>query len=397
MPRFSRTVQAELAQLRQNLKEDLEGVPLYPDAYGDRKFLRFLNGHQHDMKKATEMVRKYVNWRKDNNVDKVRNDIIFGGMDHPTKFPFAELVLRIMPSLPISFNCLDNYGAPICVDQYNFTPSVVLGQINVTDYMVFQTYVLEYKSIIVEQMSEELDARTLAAMPDDAARARALENDTDDTPFGELVYTCMLRDLGAVGFRHLGSDGQEIIKTVVSMASDNYPELLRKCYMINTPWVFSSIWYLIKGWLAERTVAKISLLGGGYMSDLLKDIVPENIPEMVGGSRKENDDEIYQYDYKYLAVEGMDEQHLAAADTLVAKQAKQKTEGVEGKKVAAVSNSSSSEIDVTPPLRVGNLNGFADNSMPLMPPVEANKKQQLITGMAISPENLSPLQQMGHH
>jgi len=44
---------------------------------------------------------------------------------------------------------------------------------------------------------------------------------------------------GAVGFRHLGSDGQEIIKTVVSLSSDNYPELLRKCIMINTPWVFT--------------------------------------------------------------------------------------------------------------------------------------------------------------
>lgn len=31
----------------------------------------------------------------------------------------------------------------------------------------------------------------------------------------------------------------------------NYPECLGKCHMINVPWVFSSMWYFIKGLLDE--------------------------------------------------------------------------------------------------------------------------------------------------
>lgn len=87
----------------------------------------------------------------------------------------------------------------------------------------------------------------------------------------------MIRDLGGVGFEHMGKQGQEIIKgsssyellctiislnlnvyrciyttAVVSLASDNYPEMMRKCYMVNVPWVFNTLWYFMKNMLADR-------------------------------------------------------------------------------------------------------------------------------------------------
>ena len=31
----------------------------------------------------------------------------------------------------------------------------------------------------------------------------------------------------------------------------NYPEFLEKCIMINTPWVFNTFWYFVKGFLDE--------------------------------------------------------------------------------------------------------------------------------------------------
>jgi hypothetical protein len=31
----------------------------------------------------------------------------------------------------------------------------------------------------------------------------------------------------------------------------NYPEYLGKCHMINVPWVFTSMWFFIKGLLDE--------------------------------------------------------------------------------------------------------------------------------------------------
>ena len=38
------------------------------------------------------------------------------------------------------------------------------------------------------------------------------------THYGVLVNTCVIRDLGAVGFEHVGAKGQEIIQAVISLA-----------------------------------------------------------------------------------------------------------------------------------------------------------------------------------
>ena len=45
-------------------------------------------------------------------------------------------------------------------------------------------------------------------------------------PYGVILYTCVIRDLGAVGFEHVGSKGQEIIQCVINVASPNYPGII---------------------------------------------------------------------------------------------------------------------------------------------------------------------------
>ena len=309
MPQWSKKDRDGLEAMRAACAEAIAASPQWPDVVGDRKLLRFLQGHEYKLEKASEMYMKFLQWRKDNNVDAIRHSIMDGGLDHPTKFPFADIVLKLMPSIPIAPDACDKLGSAICVDQYDFEPNEVIETIGVPNYIVFATHVLEYKSCILEQMSENKDKEFLDSLPDDEARALAkkvpvyvdgvIEGGVEETaPYGNMCTTLVIRDLGAVGFRHLGSTGQEIIRTVVAISSDNYPELMRKCYMINTPWVFTSIWYLIKGWIAPKTVAKVSLLGGSFMSEMLEDIAEENIPVMVGGKCTKNLPTVYfQYPF----------------------------------------------------------------------------------------------------
>lgn len=55
-------------------------------------------------------------------------------------------------------------------------------------------------------------------------------------------------------------------------------ELMRKCYMINTPWVFHGVWYVVRGMLAAKTVAKVAVMGHSFQEELHKEIAPEYIP-----------------------------------------------------------------------------------------------------------------------
>jgi hypothetical protein len=78
-----------------------------------------------------------------------------------------------------------------------------------------------------------------------------------------------------VGISHLTGKGKQIIEASINIGlrkcvrwfcteqplltyhnyhlydTANYPEYLGKCHMINVPWVFTSMWFFIKGLLDE--------------------------------------------------------------------------------------------------------------------------------------------------
>ncbi|WWC70462.1 uncharacterized protein I206_104413 [Kwoniella pini CBS 10737] len=57
-------------------------------------------------------------------------------------------------------------------------------------------------------------------------------------------------------------------------------------FIINAPYLFSTVWSLIKPWLDEATVRKIHILGKGYKTELQQYISPENLPSDLGGNCK---------------------------------------------------------------------------------------------------------------
>jgi hypothetical protein len=294
MPRWNKQERYEIQTIRTRLKEQFESIPDYPEVMGDRKIVRFLRGHNHDLDKVAEMMGNYVKWWKANNVGDIRNSIVEGRCDHPLKFPKGAFILSVVPQLvlaPPSDACVgavDKLGSPVCVDQYNFSPVEVLQKISIEEYILFVTYCLEYRTLVLEQMSEEKENAYLASLSSDDRGKHERIPDADSTaeelpPHGVLVYTFVIRDLTGVGIQHLGAKGQEIMKAVISIGSDNYPEMMRKCMMINTPWVFNTIWYFVKGLIAQKTLEKISVMGSVFQKEIAEQIGEESIPAIVGG------------------------------------------------------------------------------------------------------------------
>mmetsp|Transcript_18256 Transcript_18256/g.19016 ORF Transcript_18256/g.19016 Transcript_18256/m.19016 type:complete len:329 (+) Transcript_18256:61-1047(+) len=269
-----------LNEIKRRLQSELLTIDQNPEVIGDRKLLRFLRGHNMDIEKAIEMIAKYIQWRKTSNVDAIRYDIVQGGKNHPSKFPNGEKILRLVPQIVIDPNIVDKLGAPICVEQYNFSPATVLDEITIEEYIVFVTYALEFKSLVLEQLSEAKEREQIKEF--ELLIASGVDPSTLP-PYGVILHTCVIRDLNGVGFEHLGSKGQEIIKAVVGVASDNYPELMHKCHMINAPWIFNTVWWVIKGWLAPRTIAKVNVLGTSFRQELEAEIDVNNLPDRIGG------------------------------------------------------------------------------------------------------------------
>ncbi|KIJ41507.1 hypothetical protein M422DRAFT_255416 [Sphaerobolus stellatus SS14] len=56
-----------------------------------------------------------------------------------------------------------------------------------------------------------------------------------------------------------------------------------KSYIINVPYLFSTIWSFVKPWLDEITVSNIDILGRNYKKRLLDQISAENLPKDLDG------------------------------------------------------------------------------------------------------------------
>lgn len=321
MPRWPASEREQLAEVRERLKGPFSESPPYPEVVGDRKILRFLRGHGHNVDKVVELMGKFLRWRKEFKVDEMRRNIVEGGLDHPSKFPHGEVILRLIPQLVIAPLAFSRNGCPICVDQYKFKPDEVLRQVSLSEYLVFATYCLEFRSLVLEQLSEKREREKLASMTPEE-REHEMDPFGGSKPYGVIVSTLVIRDVGAVGLDHCSEVGRNIIKAVVTLASDNYPEMMQRCYLVNVPWIFNALWYFIKGLLPETTLRKVCLCGKDFKTRLLKEVDPEFIPDLIqgpyaGGRDPKHADSVITWDVNFLvrneSIEERDKAALAAS------------------------------------------------------------------------------------
>ena len=90
-------------------------------------------------------------------------------------------------------------------------------------------------------------------------RERALLREHNGAPpcspekgYGVLCQCTSIRCLKGMGMEFLGSDSKAIIKSSIAICQDNFPEMLFKSHMVQTPWVFNTMWYFCKGLMDAR-------------------------------------------------------------------------------------------------------------------------------------------------
>ena len=84
----------------------------------------------------------------------------------------------------------------------------------------------------------------------------------------------------------MGNMDNNLTKFIAACAQDYYPESLHKCYVVNAPWIFNSVWRIIKGWLDPVVQAKVIFCS----DEELRQFLP-NTPKDL------NSQSDYQYQY----------------------------------------------------------------------------------------------------
>ncbi|WIA35465.1 hypothetical protein OEZ86_003902 [Tetradesmus obliquus] len=235
--------EAKVSELRQTL-----GALLVPGLDDRVSLLRFLKARHWNVAKAAKMYQAMATWRTEHEVDQLLDG-----------FEFHELPL-VRKHYPHFYHKTDKYGRPVYIE--------LLGQCDI-DQLLKVTTIERFTNYHIQQ-SEAFRCHKLPACT--AAAGRTM-----------LTHTIILDMAGLSPTRHFTLTVKHFLENISRIDQNNFPEHLGCLFMINTPLLFRGFWSVIKGFLDERTLAKIKVLGSGYLPELLAVIPAENLPTMFGG------------------------------------------------------------------------------------------------------------------
>jgi len=96
-------------------------------------------------------------------------------------------------------------------------------------------------------------------------------------------------DMDNVGSGALWRPGLQMYLHVVKVMEDNYPEMMKRMFVVNAPRIFPLLWKICRPLISEDMKNKIHVLGGNYSSVLLEYIDAEELPVFLGGLKTDSD------------------------------------------------------------------------------------------------------------
>lgn len=220
---------------------------------GDHFLLRWLAARKFDPIAAEKMLRDSIKWRKDWDIDNLKS----------WKPPEP-----LQDRLPTARTGYDKQGAPILV--VPFRELDIPGMLHAVS-----------KNDIIRLL-----AKTLEAHIEEARK----QGEIHGPNASKLVAIFDMTDFSMK--QYAWRPAAELVISMIQMYEANYPEILKNCYVINVPKVFSLAWRVVKKFLHEYTINKIHL----YRADpakwrpiLLEQMDPDQFPAFVGGSLTDPD------------------------------------------------------------------------------------------------------------
>lgn len=208
---------------------------------------RFLRARTYDLERATTMWLNHMNWQKEFHTETILQDFTFPERD------------AFVAAYPQGYHKLDKIGRPIYVQQ--------IGKIDVA----------KLKTICSEE-------RMLKFHIQEYERCRKVILPVCSRLAGKhLDQTFGIMDVAGVGMGHLTGEAKRLMGLVTKYDQDNYPEMLGHICIINAPFIFKTLWGMVKGFIDPRTQGKIEILGTNYREALLKWVDEENLPVFLGG------------------------------------------------------------------------------------------------------------------
>ncbi|XP_045682800.1 SEC14-like protein 4 [Phyllostomus hastatus] len=237
--------QEALATFRDSLQDLLPTLPKADDYF----LLRWLRAQKFDLKKSEDMLRKHLEFRKQQDLDNIL-----------TWQPSEVIQLYDSGSL-----CGYDYdGCPVLFE--------VIGN-------------LDPKGLLLSASKQELIRRRIKV-----CEMLLRECELQSQKLGRKIETMiMVADMQGLGLKHLWKPAVEVYQQFFLMLDANYPEIVKNLIIVRAPKLFPVAFNLVKPFISEETRKKIVILGGNWKQELLKFISPDQLPVEFGGTMTDPD------------------------------------------------------------------------------------------------------------
>jgi len=206
--------------------------------------LRFLRARKLEVEGAYAQFTKSYLWRIQVGVNTI--------LDYPD--PNEQVFQRLTPH---AFHKCDKMGHPVYIERTGLVKMPIVIK-----------YVSEQELLMRHVRTVE---RTIRSMKDYSRQ------------FGYNVEKqLIIMDLNGLSLRP-DAMGMRLFRETLRIDQQYYPERLFRLFIINAPWLFSSVWALIKNWLDPVTKQKVEVLGSNYSNRLLEMIDADSLPVEFGG------------------------------------------------------------------------------------------------------------------
>ncbi|KAJ1530745.1 hypothetical protein ONE63_005600 [Megalurothrips usitatus] len=219
--------------------------------HDDQYLLRWLRARSWDAEAAEKMLRESMRWREKWHVDSIR------------EWQPPEVLDKYYPS---GLSGFDKEGSPVIV--VPFSGLDIFG-------MLHSVTKREFIQMTIKQMETYLWL----------GRQQAQQH--GEAALGLVAVIDMANfNLRQWAWRPAG----EVVVSLLQMYEANYPEILKNCYIINAPRVFSIAWSVVKNFLNDYTQSKIHIYKadpGKWQPSLLEGIPADQLPRHFGGTMEE--------------------------------------------------------------------------------------------------------------
>ncbi|XP_077488922.1 SEC14-like protein 4 isoform X2 [Amblyomma americanum] len=213
----------------------------------DHYLLRWLRAREFDEVKAEHMLRQSLAWRQKVGADTVLQD-----------YTPPEVLQKHFPG-----------GFLDCSPEGHVCYLMPIGSVDIKGFL---------EVVSVEQVKRRF-LLLFETLMDNLRRNSKQNNKVIETVF-------FIVDFEHFSLRQLYSwQVITLLTDFLKLYEDNYPEILEKAYIINTPRFFPILWKVLRPFLTQRTADKVAIYGmDGWRKNIFERLNPDGVPQHWGGN-----------------------------------------------------------------------------------------------------------------